>query len=79
MGGGYGQSAGYQSRGYQPPGGGYPPPAGGGYPPQGGYPSQQGYNQPPQGPPPGIDPVLWGWFQVRPLLNQQRVNMFYLQ
>lgn len=49
--------------GYQQQQGGYRP-QGSGYPPGTGHPPQQGFGGRPQGPPPGIDPVLWGWFQV---------------
>ncbi|XP_065066066.1 programmed cell death protein 6-like [Rhopilema esculentum] len=68
----YQQPQGYQQQrgGYQPQGGGYPPQRsgypsqGGGYLPQQNYPQGYGYQQnAPKPPPPGVDAVLWGWFQ----------------
>lgn len=50
----YGQPQGYQQ--HNPYG---PPPPASQYPP--GYPGGWGARPPP---PPGIDPVLWEWFQV---------------
>jgi len=80
--GGYNQQPGYQQQGYTPQGyppQGYPPQGQRGYPPGGGYPPQPGYGGGQRPPPPGIDPVLWGWFQAVDSDNSGSISSDELQ